>query len=146
MRLQYCPSLQLEVQRLKGACGSSHHAGLFTGDDGPVEVGTAQNLDMVNSSFTALGWVKIDSDQDEGDCCIFTGVKHDVLISGGEPAMTKKILHLLVRGGRFYLGMGWNDSSDDFYRCHHWEHVVFIVEAQTIGCKYAVVTNGHCVS
>lgn len=96
------------------------HPGLV--EQFPVQIGSATDLGITNSDFTAMAWVYRTA-TGTGDYTIF----------GTDQKSKNKGLHLLVRGNKYYMGFYSNDCGSPTVNVpHRWEHVAFVYEARTM--------------
>lgn len=88
----------------------------------PIHIGNGRDLGLVGS-FTLAAWVYRDG---EGDMAIFCGSK--------DSCQQRNSLHTMVRGGNFYFGFGWNDtSSSERSKKNQWQHCAFVYDKNSGG-------------
>jgi len=108
----------------------------------PVYCGSAKELRLGNASFTCAAWCKLD--KYGGDDPVFLGVRDMGTYEPSESVSRRKILHLNVRGRRYYFGFGWCDAhSNVAARLGQWDHVAWRYDAEA-GMQ-AIIVNGKVV-
>ena len=113
-----------------------------------MKIGSASELGVINSSFTAMCWVKNERAA-TGEAWykdrnpIFMG---DVDPEGNGLDWSdykSKIFHLELRHeNRYYFGFGWDDtSSKRMCRLDKWDHVAFVYDKSGEG--KSIIVNGE---